>query len=261
MSDESAFEPGGNLATTPGDVVFENEVMQLLQYRPATAQVHVRPLLIVPPCINKYYILDLQPENSFVAYAVAQGYTVFLVSWRNAQAEQSSLSWDDYVEHGVLEALTLAAEIGRADSVNALGFCIGGTLLACALAVAKARGQEPVASVTLLTTMLDFHNTGELGLLVDEVSVRSREATIGHRGLLQGRELAQVFSALRANDLIWPYVINGYLKGQAPPAFDLLYWNSDTTNPLADGLLVSAQCLFGESFADTRWHGPVRSAC
>jgi len=230
MSDDQAFEVGRNLATTPGSVVFENELMQLIQYAPVTAKVHKRPLLIIPPCINKFYILDLQPENSLVAHAVAQGHTVFLVSWRNVGAEQGHLGWDDYIEQGVLQAVAVTRRISRADRVNALGFCIGGTLLASALAVAAARGGHPAASVTLLTTMLDFADTGELGLMVDEAMVAKREACIGRGGLLRGRELAQVFAALRANDLIWPYVVNGYFKGQAPAAFDLLFWNGDDTN-------------------------------
>ena len=230
MSDGQAFEVGRNLAITPGDVVFENELMQLIQYTPTTAKVHKRPLIIVPPCINKYYILDLQPDNSLVRYAVAQGHTVFLVSWRNVGTDQAQLRWDDYVEPGVLQALWVARKVRRADRVNTLGFCVGGTLLASALAVAAARGEAPAASVTLLTTMLDFSDTGELGLMVDEASVAQREASIGEGGLLRGRELAQVFAALRANDLIWPYVVNGYLKGKAPSAFDLLFWNSDDTN-------------------------------
>lgn len=230
MSDEQSFEVGRNVATSPGGVVFENEVMQLIQYAPTTAKVHKRPLLIVPPCINKFYILDLQPDNSLVAHAVAQGHTVFLVSWRNVAAEQGHLSWDDYVEQGVLRAIDVARRIGRADRVNTLGFCVGGTLLACALSVAAARGERSVASVTLLTTLLDFFDTGEFGLLVNEAMVATREATIGRGGFLKGRELAQVFAALRANDLIWPYVVNSYLKGKAPPAFDLLFWNGDDTN-------------------------------
>jgi len=230
MSDTEAFEVGRNLATTPGSVVFENELMQLIQYTPATTEVHQRPLLIVPPCINKFYILDLQPENSLVAYAVAEGHTVFLVSWRNVGAAQGRLTWDDYVEHGVLKAVALATTISGADRVNTLGFCIGGTLLASALAVAAARRHKPAASLTLLTTMLDFSDNGELGLMVDEAMVAQREASIGQGGLLHGRELAQVFAALRANDLIWPYVVKGYLQGQAPRAFDLLFWNGDDSN-------------------------------
>jgi polyhydroxyalkanoate synthase len=230
MTDNEAFEVGRNLATTPGSVVFENELLQLIQYTPTTAKVHKRPLLIVPPCINKFYILDLQPENSLVAHAVAQGQTVFLLSWRNVGAAQGHLTWDDYIGSGVLQAMAVASRISRADKINVLGFCIGGTLLGSALAVAAARGEQPAASVTLLTTMLDFSDTGELGLMVDEAMVAKHEGNIGQGGLLRGRELAQVFAALRANDLIWPYVVNGYLKGQAPTAFDLLFWNGDDTN-------------------------------
>jgi polyhydroxyalkanoate synthase len=230
MADDRAFEVGHDVATTPGAVVYENELMQLIQYAPATAKAYQRPLLIVPPCINKFYILDLQPENSFVAHAVAQGHTVFLVSWRNVSDAQGHLTWDHYVEDGVLRSVDVAQDITGADRVNTLGFCVGGTLLACTLAVAAARGQDRVASVTLLTTMLDFHDTGEIGLLVNEAMVAVREATIGHGGLLRGRELAHVFAALRANDLIWPYAVNSYLKGTAPPAFDLLSWNCDDTN-------------------------------
>ena len=230
MSDDEAFEVGRNVATSPGSVVFENELMQLVQYTPSTAKVHKRPLVIVPPCINKFYILDLQPANSLVAYAVEQGHTVFLVSWRNVSEEQGHLGWDDYVEQGVLQALDVARGIARSDKVNTLGFCIGGTLLGSALAVAAAHGEKPAASVTLLTAMLDFSDTGELGLMVDENMVATREASIGQGGLMKGRELATVFAALRANDLVWPYVVNGYLKGKAPAAFDLLFWNGDDTN-------------------------------
>jgi polyhydroxyalkanoate synthase len=230
MTDEQAFEVGRNVATTPGSVVFENELMQLIQYAPATGKVHKRPLLIVPPCINKFYILDLQPDNSLVAHAVAQGHTVFLVSWRNVSAAQGHLRWDDYLESGVIAAIDTVRAITGADRVNTLGFCVGGTLLACALAVLAARGERKVSSLTLLTTMLDFHDTGEIGLLVDSRMVAQREAAIGRGGVLHGRELAQVFASLRANDLIWPYVVNGYLKGKAPPAFDLLFWNGDDTN-------------------------------
>ncbi|MGZ5906331.1 MAG: class I poly(R)-hydroxyalkanoic acid synthase [Reyranella sp.] len=230
MSDDQAFEVGRDLATTPGSVVFENQLMQLIQYAPTTPKVRKRPLLIVPPCINKFYILDLQPENSFVAHAVRAGHTVFLVSWRNVGSNEGHLTWDDYVEKGVLQALAVARRIRRSDKVDTLGFCVGGTLLASALAVASARGEDLASSVTLLTTLLDFTDTGELGLMVDEAGVAAREARIGGGGLLHGRELAQVFAALRANDLIWPYVVNGYLKGKAAPAFDLLYWNGDDTN-------------------------------
>ncbi|MCX8017461.1 MAG: class I poly(R)-hydroxyalkanoic acid synthase [Rhodocyclaceae bacterium] len=230
MTDESAFAVGKNLATTPGAVVFENELIELLQYAPTTDKVAKRPLLIVPPCINKFYILDLSPENSFVRYCIEQGQTVFLISWRNPQAEQGHLTWDDYLEQGPLAALKVVREICAVDQVNALGFCVGGTILASALAVAKARGDDPAASLTLLTTLLDFSDTGEIGLFVDEAAVAQREATIGKGGLLTAKELSSTFSALRANDLIWQYVVGNYLKGDKPPAFDLLYWNSDSTN-------------------------------
>jgi polyhydroxyalkanoate synthase len=230
MTDEKAFELGRNIGLTPGSVVFQNDLIQLIQYTATTPKVHRRPLVIVPPCINKYYILDLQPANSFVAYAVAQGHTVFLVSWRNAGAGQSALTWDDYLTDGVMAALDVAKDISRADKVNTLGFCVGGTLLASALAVLAARGEHPASSMTLLTAMLDFGDTGEIGLLVTPEGVAKREAAIGRGGLLKGSELAQVFASLRSNDLIWPYVVEGYLKGKPPPAFDLLYWNSDATN-------------------------------
>jgi polyhydroxyalkanoate synthase len=230
MTDESAFEVGRNVATTPGTVVLQNELMQLIQYTPTTARVYKRPLVIVPPSINKYYILDLQPANSFVAHAVAEGHQVFLVSWRNMGAEQGKLTWDDYLEHGVLAAIDAALAITEADKANTLGFCIGGTLLASALAARAARGEHNAASMTLLTSMLDFSDTGDIGLLVTPEGVLAREAAVGKGGVVKGSEMAQVFAALRSNDLIWPYVVNGYLKGKPPPAFDLLYWNSDGTN-------------------------------
>jgi polyhydroxyalkanoate synthase len=230
MTDDSAFEVGRNLAVTPGAVVFENEVMQLIQYSPQTDTVAERPFLMVPPCINKYYILDLQPENSLVRYAVEQGNTVFLVSWRNVQADLGHLTWDDYLEKGALTAIKAVRDICKVDQINALGFCVGGTILGSALSVARLRGENPVASLTLLTTLLDFSETGEIGYFVDETAVQAREASIGKGGLLRGSELATVFSALRANDLIWQYVVGNYLKGKKPPAFDLLYWNADATN-------------------------------
>lgn len=230
MTDESAFEVGRNLAITPGAVVYENTFIQLIQYRPLTETVHERPLVIVPPCINKYYILDLQPDNSFVSHALAQGHTVFMVSWRNMPPEMGKATWDEYLEHGVMRALAVARQIRGVDQVNALGFCVGGTLLASALAVLRARGENPVASVTFLTTMLDFSDTGELSVFVDDAYVQTREAEFAEGGVLRGRELALTFASLRANDLIWPYVVNNYLKGNTPPPFDLLYWNGDSTN-------------------------------
>ena len=230
MTDESVFEVGRNLAITPGAVIFENDLMQLIQYAPLTEKVAHTPFLIVPPCINKYYILDLQPENSFVRFLIEQGHTVFLVSWKNATQAEASKTWDDYVEAGPLTALEVVRKVTKVKKPNVLGFCVGGTLLATALAVARARGEDPVASVTFLTTFLDFSDTGEIGCLVDEASVSARETAIGKGGLLRGQELASVFSFLRANDLVWQYVVGNYLKGGTPRAFDLLFWNSDATN-------------------------------
>ncbi|MGB8437727.1 MAG: class I poly(R)-hydroxyalkanoic acid synthase [Burkholderiales bacterium] len=229
-TDETPFVVGGNLAATPGAVVFENELIQLIQYKPATEVVRARPLVIVPPCINKYYVLDLTQENSFVRYAVEQGNTVFLVSWRNATADIGGRTWDDYIRDGVIRALEASRSIAKSEKVNALGFCVGGTLLATALAVLVARDEHWVESLTLLTTLLDYAESGEIGLFVDEGFVAAKEAEIGRGGIMEGRNLAFMFSMLRANDLVWSYVVNNYLKGRAPDAFDILYWNADSTN-------------------------------
>ena len=230
MTDESAFEIGRNIALTPGAVIFENDLMQLIQYTPSTGKVFARPLVMVPPCINKYYILDLQPDNSYVRYAVAQGHTVFMVSWRNVPASMGHLTWDQYVEDGVIKALDIARDVCGVAQVNVLGFCVGGTLVGAALAVLAAQGNPAAASATLLTTMLDFSDPGDLSVYIDEAYVRQRERDAAKGGVLRGKELAMTFSSLRANDLIWNYVVNNYLKGANPPAFDLLYWNSDSTN-------------------------------
>lgn len=230
ITDETAFEVGRNVAVSPGAVVFENRLFQLLQYAPRTEQVAMRPLLIVPPCINKFYILDLQPENSLVRYACEQGHTVLLVSWRNPGEESAGVTWDDYVGDGVTKAIEVALAIARADKLNALGWCVGGTILSSALAVLRARSNDSVASVTLLTTMLDFEEPGDLGVFIDEQGVATREQTIGQRGIYSGHELGFVFQTLRANDLIWSSVVANYLKGQSPEAFDMLYWNADITN-------------------------------
>jgi polyhydroxyalkanoate synthase len=230
MSDESAFEVGRNLAVTPGSVVFRNDLIELIQYTPTTARVRKRPLVIVPPCINKYYILDLSADNSFVRFAVGEGHTVFMVSWRNIPPELGKLTWDDYLEQGVLTALRLAAEISGSKKVNALGFCVGGTLLACALAVAAARGDRSIASLTLLTTMLDFEDPGEIGVYISREFLAAREPGLMAGQRIHGTELASAFASLRANELVWNYVVNNYLKGETPPAFDLLHWNGDSAN-------------------------------
>jgi polyhydroxyalkanoate synthase len=230
QSDESAFRVGDNVAVTPGAVVFQNELFQLIQYTPATPTVHAAPLLMIPPCINKFYILDLQPENSLVRYAVEQGNTVFMVSWRNPDQSLGHLTWDDYVEQGAICAIDVAQEISGQEKLNVFGFCVGGTLASTALAVLAARGKNPAASLTLLTTLLDYSDTGVLDVFIDENQVRLRESMLAKGGLMPGRDLATTFSSLRPNDLMWNYVQQNYLKGKEPPAFDLLYWNADSTN-------------------------------
>jgi polyhydroxyalkanoate synthase len=230
MTDESAFEVGRNVATTEGAVVFENELFQLLEYKPTTRQVYERPYLVVPPCINKFYILDLQPENSLIRYLVDQGHRTFVVSWRNPDASMEDKTWDDYIGDGGIKAIDVVQDITGAKQINALGFCVGGTILGTSLAVLAAQGKKPLASATLLTTFLDFSDTGVLDLFIDENGVKLREMQMGSKGLLKGQELATTFSFLRPNDLVWNYVVGNYLKGETPPPFDLLYWNSDSTN-------------------------------
>ena len=234
MTDESLFTVGKNVATTEGAVVFENEYFQLLEYKPLTSKVFEKPFLLVPPCINKYYILDLQPENSLVRYAVAQGHRTFVVSWRNPDASLATKSWDNYIEDALIKAIHVTRDIAgkpsEDESINALGFCVGGTMLTTALAVLAARGEKPVHSVTLLTTLIDFTDSGILDVFIDEAFVKFREQEMGKGGLMKGKDLASTFSFLRPNDLVWNYVVGNYLKGETPPPFDLLYWNSDATN-------------------------------
>ena len=234
QSDESKFVVGQNVATSVGSVVFQNKFFQLIQYAPTTPTVFQRPILLVPPCINKFYILDLQPENSFVRDAVGQGFTVYLMSWRNPLAEDTDgiekATWDDYLQEGILTGLRVTQEISGQSKINALGFCVGGTMLSAGLAVAAAKGQDPVASLTLLTSMVDFKDTGPLGVFVDEQHASLREQQIGQGGLMSARELGTTFSFLRPNELVWNYVVSNYLKGESPVAFDLLFWNSDSTN-------------------------------
>lgn len=230
QTDLNAFEVGKNVCVSPGVVVFENELVQLIQYQPTTPKVGERPLLVVPPAINKFYILDLQPSNSFIGHAVAEGHTVFVISWRNIKDESSTLSWDDYLQKGVVDPIHVVQEISGQKTLNMLGFCVGGTLLATALAALAARGERPAESLTLLTTLLDFTNPGVLGVFIDEMQVAMREQTIGKQGVMPGKELALTFSFLRPNELVWNYVVGNYLKGETPMPFDLLYWNADSTN-------------------------------
>ena len=230
MTDEREFEVGKNVATSEGAVVYENEYFQLIEYKPLTAKVHERPFLMVPPCINKYYILDLQPDNSLIRYAVSEGHRTFVVSWRNPDASMGDRTWDHYIEDAILRAIAVVQEIAGAKQINALGFCVGGTMLATGLAVLAARGEHPVASATFLTTLIDFQDTGILDVFIDENFVKYREMQMGQGGLMAGQDLASTFSFLRPNDLVWNYVVGNYLKGETPPPFDLLYWNSDCTN-------------------------------
>ncbi|WP_084824710.1 PHA/PHB synthase family protein [Lampropedia cohaerens] len=230
MTDEAQFEVGRNLAVTPGSVVYQNALFQLIEYKPSTPKVYERPLLLVPPCINKYYILDLQPGNSLIEYAVAQGHRTFVISWRNPDRSMDTCTWDDYIEHAAIEAIGVVQDITRAATINTLGFCVGGTILTTALAVLAARGAHPVESATLLTTLVDFSETGILDIFIDENLVRFRELQMGQKGLLPGHDLATTFRFLRPNELVWNYVVGNYLKGETPAPFDLLYWNSDGTN-------------------------------
>ena len=230
MSDASAFAVGKNLAITPGSVVFRNDLIELIQYTPTTERVHARPLLIVPPCINKYYILDLQPNNSFVRWTLEQGQQVFLISWRNITPELGQLGWDDYLEQGVLTAMGVVKAITGSDTLNTLGFCVGGALLSSALGVLAARGDTSVKSLTLFTTMLDYEEPGEIRVYVSDDMLSQREASLHGGQIVKGGELAGAFASLRANDLVWNYVVKNYLKGETPPPFDLLHWNADSAN-------------------------------
>jgi polyhydroxyalkanoate synthase len=229
MTDDTKFKVGENIAVSPGKVVFQNDLMQLVQYSPSTPEVLKRPLLIFPPWINKFYILDLRPRNSFVKWAVDQGHTVFMVSWVNPDAKLAEKGFDDYMTEGVFAALDAVKKAtGQAD-VNAIGYCLGGTLLATSLAYMAAKGDDRVKSATFFVTMTDFEEAGELSVFIDEEQLRALEEKMGKRGFLEGAEMATTFNMLRANDLIWSFVVNNYLLGQEPFPFDLLYWNDDST--------------------------------
>ena len=229
MTDLDAFEVGRNIAVTPGKVIYQNDLLQLLQYEPTTEKVHRRPLLIMPPWINKYYILDLQPKNSFVRWAVAQGHTVFVVSWVNPGEELARKSFDDYMLEGPLACLDAMAKATGERDANVIGYCLGGTLLAATLAYMAAKGDDRFASATFLASMVDFTEAGELGIFIDEEQLAVLEDRMRQHGYLEGSDMATTFNMLRANDLIWSFVVNNYLLGKEPFPFDLLYWNSDST--------------------------------
>ena len=237
------FKVGVNLATTPGKVVFRNDLIELIQYAPTTETVYKRPLLIVPPWINKFYILDLNPEKSFIRWAVAQGLTVFVVSWVNPDAKQAEKSFEDYMNEGIFAALDAIEKATGEKNVTAMGYCVGGTLLSVALAYMAAVGDKRISSTTLLTTQVDFKNAGDLKVFVDEEQVKQIEEKMDVRGYLEGTSMASAFNMLRPNDLIWPYVVNVYLKGEHPFPFDLLYWNSDSTRmPAANHSFYLRNC-------------------
>jgi len=250
QSDASMFEVGRNLATTPGKVIFQNELMQLIQYAPSTPMVLKRPLLIVPPWINKFYVLDLTPEKSFIKWCVDQGITVFCISWVNPDAHLAKKSFEDYVHEGPLAALdAIKLAIGE-DKVHTVGYCVGGTLLAITLATMAARHDERVASATLFASQVDFTHAGDLKVFVDEEQISALERQMAERGYLEGKTMATVFNMLRSNDLVWPYVINNYLKGKAPFPFDLLYWNSDATRmPAANHSFYMRNCYLDNKLA------------
>ncbi len=229
QTDEAAFEIGRNLATTPGKVVYRNDLIELIQYEPSTKKVFDVPFLMVPPWINKYYVLDLQPENSFLKWLVDQGHTVFLISWVNPGKDHAQKGFEDYMREGPLAAIDVVRQVTGAKKVNIGGFCIGGILTLCALAWMTAKGQVPVRSASLLATMFDLSEIGDCSVFIDEEQIASIEKHAGENGYLDGRHMMNMFSMLRENDLIWNYVVNNYLLGRQPKAFDILYWNADCT--------------------------------
>ncbi|MBK6393423.1 MAG: class I poly(R)-hydroxyalkanoic acid synthase [Betaproteobacteria bacterium] len=229
MTDAKAFELGVNIGTTPGKVVFRNELIELIQYEPSTAKVHERPLLVIPPWINKFYILDLREKNSFLRWAVAQGHTVFVISWVNPDGKLAGKDFEDYLTDGTLAAIGAIGQATGAKDVNAIGYCLGGTLLAATLGWMAAKKDRRIASATFMTSLVDFTHAGELEVFIDEAQVASLERKMRERGYLEGSEMASTFNMLRANDLIWTFVINNYLMGRDPFPFDLLHWNCDAT--------------------------------
>jgi polyhydroxyalkanoate synthase len=250
QSDSSMFEVGRNLATTPGKVIFQNDLMQLVQYAPSTPTVLKRPLLIVPPWINKFYVLDLTPEKSFIKWCVDRGVTVFCISWVNPDAHLARKTFEDYVREGPVAALDVIQKATGEDRVHTIGYCVGGTLLSVTLAATAAWRDERIMSATLFAAQVDFTHAGDLKVFVDEAQVEALEQRMAERGFLEGRKMATVFNLMRSNDLIWPYVVNNYLKGKAPFPFDLLYWNSDATRmPAANHAFYVRSCYLENRLA------------
>ena len=250
QSDSSMFEVGRNLATTPGKVIFQNDLMQLIQYAPSTPNVLKRPVLIVPPWINKFYVLDLTPEKSFIKWCVDQGVTVFCISWVNPDSHLAQKTFEDYMRQGPVAALDAIQKVTGEDRVHTIGYCVGGTLLSVTLAAMAAWRDERIMSATLFAAQVDFTFAGDLKVFVDEKQVEALEQRMTERGYLEGRKMATVFNLMRSNDLIWPYVINNYLKGKAPFPFDLLYWNSDATRmPAANHAFYVRSCYLENRLA------------
>jgi polyhydroxyalkanoate synthase len=243
QSDASRFKVGENIANTPGKVINQNDICQILQYAPLTGEVLKRPLLIVPPWINKFYVLDLNPEKSFIRWAIEQGQTVFVISWINPDARQADKDFEYYMKDGVLTALDVIRKATGEKDVNAIGYCVGGTLLAVTLAYLAARGENGIASATFFTTQVDFTHAGDLKVFADEEQIAALENQMHESGYLEGSKMATAFNLLRSNDLIWPYVVNNYMKGKDPFPFDLLYWNSDATRlPCANHSFYLRNC-------------------
>jgi polyhydroxyalkanoate synthase len=255
QTDATKFEVGKNLAITPGKIIYQNAVMQLIQYEPTTEQVLKRPLLIVPPWINKYYILDLSPEKSFVKWAVDQGQTVFVVSWVNPGKDLAAKSFEDYMREGILEALATVQRATGERGIHALGYCVGGTLLAATLAYLAATRDSRVKSTTFLATQVDFSQAGDLQVFMDEEQVAAIERDMARHGYLDGHKMAAAFNLLRSNDLIWPYIVDVYMKGKTPLPFDLLYWNSDSTRiPAANHRFYLRHCYINNDLS----HGRIK---
>lgn len=253
QSDPTKFKVGENLATTPGKVIFQNDICQVLQYTPTTDEVLKRPLLIVPPWINKFYILDLNADKSFIRWAVGEGHTVFVISWVNPDQRLARKSFEHYMMEGVLEALKVVEKATGESEVNAVGYCVGGTLLAVTLAYLAAKKDKRIASATFFTTQIDFTHAGDLKVFVDKEQIETVERRMAERGYLEGRRMANAFNLLRSNDLIWPYVVNNYLKGREPFPFDLLYWNSDATRmPAANHSFYLRNCYLENNLSQKR---------
>ncbi|MFC3693534.1 class I poly(R)-hydroxyalkanoic acid synthase [Chenggangzhangella methanolivorans] len=253
QTDPSNFEVGRNLAVTPGKVVFRNHLFELIQYAPTTEMARTRPLVIVPPWINKFYVLDLTPEKSMIAWAVSQGLTVFCISWVNPDSSHARLGFDDYMRDGVMTAVDVAREICGTEQADTIGYCVGGTLLSVTLAYMAAAGDDRIASATLMTTQVDFTHAGDLKVFVDEDQISAVEAKMAESGYLEGSSMANAFNMIRSNDMVWPYVVNNYLRGRAPFPFDLLYWNSDATRmPAANHSFYLRGCYLNNDLAHRR---------